>query len=736
MSGSTLTATTAGNCIVTATMAGNETYYPVSSSPTTVTFAKASRTLSFGETTSYTLAYGAKQQVAATPSAGVGDGTITYSKTGNGCTVDSSTGLIRVTSSTESCTVSASITAGVNYVSATTLAQITVNGTVKSITVTASDATVDFGTPYSTNALATGQLEFTDTIDSGTFTYTGKNGTTYGPSSVKPSAPGQYSVIPTSVTFSPGSATNYNITFAQGTVAISKAARALNFTTTPSNAIAYGNSTTLVATATLDPNDGTITYTLTGDSDACSVDSQSGEVTVTKASGACKVLATISAGTNYLGATTATPATVTVGTRAITVAGASDSVTVGNAVSPRFSITSGSLVGSDDIASVTYSYAGTGSTTYASSTTAPTAVGTYSVTASQAVFSSGQSSNYAITYAPGNFSINAKLTRTLNFQTLTYSLEYGDTQTVVALPSSGASEGVVTYSAGASNACTVNAATGVITVTAPSGTCTVSASITEGASYAAANSATPVTVTVSARAITITSTSQSIPLGGTVATQFSVTAGSLVGSDEIGSVTQTYAGMSPMSYAASTTPPTASGVYSVTPSAAVFSTGVAANYTITYVAGTLSISAPSTPSIDLAMSATVGMLVAGSSVQYSASGLQNGAPYSVVVRSTPKVLSSGTAIGGSVNNSATIPSGLGAGWHSLTFTSMAANGSIVNQVIYFEVSENGRLLAKTSVMPAELALTGGPDVTSVGIAAAMALLSGLVFALFRRRRHG
>ena len=409
---------------------------------------------------------------------------------------------------------------------------------------------------------------------------------------------------------------------------------------------------------------------------------------------------------------------------------------MGNAVSPRFSITSGNLVGSDDIASVTYSYAGTGSTTYASSTTAPTAVGTYSVTASQAAFSSGQSSNYAITYAPGNFSINAKLTRTLNFQTLTYSLEYGDQQTVVALPSAGASEGVVTYSAGASNACSVNAATGVITVTAPSGTCTVSASITEGASYAAANSATPVTVTVSARAITITSTSQSIPLGGTVATQFSVTAGSLVGSDEIGSVTQTYAGMSPMSYAASTTPPTASGVYSVTPSAAVFSTGVAANYTITYVAGTLSISAPSTPSIDLAMSATVGMLVAGSSVQYSASGLQNDAPYSVVVRSTPKVLSSGTAIGGSVNNSATIPSGLGAGWHSLTFTSMAANGSIVKQVIYFEVSENGRLLAKTSVMPAELALTGGPDVTSVGIAAAMALLSGLVFALFRRRRHG
>lgn len=105
----------------------------------------------------------------------------------------------------------------------------------------------------------------------------------------------------------------------------------------------------------------------------------------------------------------------------------------------------------------------------------------------------------------------------------------------------------------------------------------------------------------------------------------------------------------------------------------------------------------------------------------------------VMVRPTPRVLSSGTSLGGAVNSSATIPAGLGAGWHTLTFSSTAANGSSVKQVMYFEVSESGRLLAKTSAMPAELAVTGVNQTGYWQIAALLAVFGMAVLAFARRR---
>lgn len=57
---------------------------------------------------------------------------------------------------------------------------------------------------------------------------------------------------------------------------------------------------------------------------------------------------------------------------------------------------------------MTYTYAGTGSTNYPASTTAPTAVGTYSITPSAATFSTGNAANYAITYTAGTLTIQAQ----------------------------------------------------------------------------------------------------------------------------------------------------------------------------------------------------------------------------------------------------------------------------------------------------------------------------------------
>lgn len=135
---------------------------------------------------------------------------------------------------------------------------------------------------------------------------------------------------------------------------------------------------------------------------------------------------------------------------------------------------------------------------------------------------------------------------------------------------------------------------------------------------------------------------------------------------------------------------------------------------------------------NLTMNASTGSLVAGSTVAIVASGLQSSAPYTVTVQSTPQTIGTGTASNGSVNSSVTIPSGLETGWHTLTFTSTAADGSAVESKLYFQISSTGTLLESTSTIPAALANTGTDAATPLGIAGVL-LLAGAALVLIRRR---
>jgi hypothetical protein len=84
VSGSTLSATSAGTCVVTATMAGNTDYNPVSSSPTTITVNPAASTTALS-LSSGSIAYGHEQAetmsvtVSAQSSTLVPTGTVTIS---------------------------------------------------------------------------------------------------------------------------------------------------------------------------------------------------------------------------------------------------------------------------------------------------------------------------------------------------------------------------------------------------------------------------------------------------------------------------------------------------------------------------------------------------------------------------------------------------------------------------------------------------------------------------------
>lgn len=89
-----------------------------------------------------------------------------------------------------------------------------------------------------------------------------------------------------------------------------------------------------------------------------------------------------------------------------------------------------------------------------------------------------------------NFTL--KNSQSLSFSTTNYSKIFGETQTVTA---TSAGSGAITYSTGASTACSVFGET--VTVTAGTGSCAITASRASDANYLAANSIDSVTITVS-----------------------------------------------------------------------------------------------------------------------------------------------------------------------------------------------------------------------------------------------
>jgi hypothetical protein len=107
-----------------------------------------------------------------------------------------------------------------------------------------------------------------------------------------------------------------------------------------------------------------------------------------------------------LGSVSGVSAAVTA--RGLTVTAANKSKTDGDP-DPTWTVSGVGLQGSDalDNAGTTYTFEGTGSTTYAASTTPPTSVGTYSITPSLAAFSTGSAGNYNINYAAGTYEIVA-----------------------------------------------------------------------------------------------------------------------------------------------------------------------------------------------------------------------------------------------------------------------------------------------------------------------------------------
>ncbi|MFA9277109.1 MAG: InlB B-repeat-containing protein [Rhodoluna sp.] len=147
----------------------------------------------------------------------------------------------------------------------------------------------------------------------------------------------------------------------------------------------------------------------------------------------------------------------------------------------------------------------------------------------------------------------------------------------------------------------------------------------------------------------------------------------------------------------------------------------------------------STPAVSLNLDMASGATVANSTVDYAASGLQSNSPWTLIVRSNPQTIASGTYSSGLLNGSAQIPSGLAAGWHSITLTGTGANGNTISHAVWFEVSSSGTLLQTSGSGPASptasassLANTGAS--TYPGSLAMLLLAIGSALVIAARRR--
>lgn len=147
------------------------------------------------------------------------------------------------------------------------------------------------------------------------------------------------------------------------------------------------------------------------------------------------------------------------------------------------------------------------------------------------------------------------------------------------------------------------------------------------------------------------------------------------------------------------------------------------------------------PDIDLKLNLNVGNNIKTDNLKVttSGSGLKPNTPYTVVLRSTPVQIGSGTTdSSGSFTNTSPLPANTPAGSHSVTVNSKAPDGTNVSSVGYFSVGEDGVVTAisyksRTPAPSNNLPSTGFANTLLIELAAAM-IVAGAAISVARRRR--
>ena len=244
---------------------------------------------------------------------------------------------------------------------------------------------------------------------------------------------------------------------------------------------------------------GTFTYT----SSNTSVASISGSTVTVEGFGTSTITATFvpTSSTNYNSTTTSL--VISVGKKGLRVT-PSDKTKFYGASHPTITKSVIGLAGSDDISTISYTYEGTGSTSYSASTTNPENVGTYSITPAITALTSGSLNNYNITYDAATLTIS-KVSQSGLTIVSSSSATYGVNLTLST--SGGSGSGSVTFTK-VSGDCTLNNSGSTFSITPgdAGNTCVVNATKAADTNYNLA-STTDQTITIGKAVQTLAFTS-------------------------------------------------------------------------------------------------------------------------------------------------------------------------------------------------------------------------------------
>jgi hypothetical protein len=475
VSGSTATVAGVGTSLITATFTPTDsTNYLTGSAGMTVTVGKATPTFTWS---GLTKTYGDANfsLTAPTPST---PGTFTYSSSAP--SVLSLSGSTATVAGAGTATITATFTptTTANYVSGSTVTMVaTVQQRTQTTTLTISSTNVTYGSTLTlTTSGGDGSGGVSYLVDSGSCTLLG--------STLTPTGAGTCMVTATK-------AANGNYLAASSTsTAITVAKQTPTFTWSGVSKV-YGETFSLTAPTPSTP--GTFTYS----SATTSVVTISGSTATIVGNGTSVITATFipSETSNYISGGTTTM-TITAAKAAITVTPTAGQSKVYGSSDPTitYSITTGSLVGSDQL---------TGALTYTSAGQ-NTATGSYAI--SSGTLTNANNPNYAITLASVNFAITKANQSAVSLSSL--SAAYNPSNKSVSLTGSGGSgSGGFEYALHLSNTtagCSVSGSTLTYTT---AGTCVIAVKRTTDTNYLERTDAVSFSIGLASQTITFGSLS-------------------------------------------------------------------------------------------------------------------------------------------------------------------------------------------------------------------------------------
>jgi hypothetical protein len=545
--------TNAGSYSVTATVATDTNYLSASSAPYTFTITQGGQTSAL--TVSSTIAtYGSA--LSLTTTGGDGSGSISFLVDSGPCTVSGST-LFSTDAGT--CMVTATKAASGNYLAASSPStEITVNKATPTISLAlpSSATTATYGTAVTITATISkpGRVTF----KSGGTAITGCTSVSGSTTAICNWTPTAFNAS-TSLTadFAPLLSTKFENLTAAGSLTINVGKAELGITAS-SHTVAFGDAIPTVTPIYSGFVNGDTSSVVTAP--ICST-----TYTTTTAVGSATSSCSGATATNY-------SFTYTSGVITITQGGQTNALTINSTSGTYGSILSLTTLGGNGGGSNSF-LVNSGPCTVSGTTLTAAAVGTCMVTATKAAngnYLEASSVSTAITINPKGLTVSGLTGVNKEFDRSLTGTVTG-TPTLVGVVGS---DDVLLGGTPTFTFASANVGSG-ITVTALGYTLTG----TTASNYTLTQPT--VTANITAKAARVAATNTTVAFGAPVTS--GVTATGLISPDAVSSASYTYTGTG------TSTPPTAVGVYTVTPSNAVLSTGIIGNYTIAYDTATVTI---------------------------------------------------------------------------------------------------------------------------------------------------